>query len=636
MTYPLQAGDALDFDFTGPLYTPPTDGGQLLLNLTASDGVVISFPVPPSLVAGFATRWGEGASQQATSPTGWNDANSKHSQIRSHYQQAETLPAGDQALGWDTLPAKEKLSDSSWSKAPEQEADTQTRWQATKPTDPAPALALWNKAQPADRLATTALWGQPAIKDLAYGTRWYRVDTTSPEWRLNDHREPPLWNDPPGALAFRFSMGSGLQGKIYRPETLPPIWFRFGGRIPEHPIQPKDYLQGIHWHQAAQHNHAVSISWGEGRYDRIRDRLKQIHYSGETDPELPPEPAEEKDCYLLMNSVNVVRLSDEVPVELLNISIELDIDSFTWQLQATVANRATLALIEPDATGTKDIKVTINGWEWVFMVESYDAQRSFNRERYSIRGHSRTRLLSEPYAPLRTKTEVSPINAKQAAQAELTDTGFTLTWDTTATGSTPDWTFPAGVFSYVDQNPMQVIAKIATTAGAVVIPATNSDNLFMQPRYKFSPWAWGDASTVIDHAVPESMVLNLSLEWSPEPEYNAVYTSGTYEGVAVEVTRSGTAGDQPAPDILEDWLVDVAVNTERGRNFLSEGGQQAVVRLDIPLTTSGQEPGLVLPGELVEVTETPSWVGLCLSTSVKSTGSGAGRVVQTLSLERHY
>ena len=66
-----------------------------------------------------------------------------------------------------------------------------------------------------------------------------------------------------------------------------------------------------------------------------------------------------------------------------------------------------------------------------------------------------------------------------------------------------------------------------------------------------------------------------------------------------------------------DWLVDVAVNTERGRMYLSEGGQQAVVSLDIPLTSTRQVPGLVLPGELVEVMETPSWVGLCLSTSIR-------------------
>ncbi|WP_230459774.1 hypothetical protein, partial [Sansalvadorimonas verongulae] len=71
------------------------------------------------------------------------------------------------------------------------------------------------------------------------------------------------------------------------------------------------------------------------------------------------------------------------------------------------------------------------------------------------------------------------------------------------------------------------------------------------------------------------------------------------------------------PDIVEDWLTATDVNTERGRNKLSEGGSQAVVALDIPLTVNGQEPGLVLPGRLVQVLEVANpWVGLCLSTSI--------------------
>ena len=79
------------------------------------------------------------------------------------------------------------------------------------------------------------------------------------------------------------------------------------------------------------------------------------------------------------------------------------------------------------------------------------------------------------------------------------------------------------------------------------------------------------------------------------------------------------------------------MNTERGRNVLSEGGPQAVVSLELPLTVKGQPLGLVLPGQLVEVLEDASpWIGLCLATSVSTTGNGAGRVTQSLSLERHY
>ena len=63
--------------------------------------------------------------------------------------------------------------------------------------------------------------------------------------------------------------------------------------------------------------------------------------------------------------------------------------------------------------GHQDIQITINGWDWVFMVARYDAERRFGAERYRIPGESCTRLLSAHYAPLRSKTEDSAISAIQ-------------------------------------------------------------------------------------------------------------------------------------------------------------------------------------------------------------------------------
>ncbi|USE36842.1 hypothetical protein [Endozoicomonas sp. SCSIO W0465] len=43
-----------------------------------------------------------------------------------------------------------------------------------------------------------------------------------------------------------------------------------------------------------------------------------------------------------------------------------------------------------------------------------------------------------------------------------------------------------------------------------------------------------------------------SINWRPEQAYNAVYVSGTNAGVAVNVKRTGSSSNNPAPDILED------------------------------------------------------------------------------------
>ena len=138
----------------------------------------------------------------------------------------------------------------------------------------------------------------------------------------------------------------------------------------------------------------------------------------------------------------------------------------------------------------------------------------------------------------------------------------------------------------------------------------------------------------MDRIIPAAMVISLSANWRPEPEYNAVYVSGTHAGVAVNVKRTGTAGNEPAPDILEDWLTETQVNTERGRNELAKGGHQSITTLEIPLTGISTPPGLIEPGQLVEIQEMKgNWQGLCLSTSIRT---GNAKVSQTIELGRHY
>ena len=139
----------------------------------------------------------------------------------------------------------------------------------------------------------------------------------------------------------------------------------------------------------------------------------------------------------------------------------------------------------------------------------------------------------------------------------------------------------------------------------------------------------------MDRIVPANMVVSLCANWRPEQAYNAVYVSGTNAGVSVNVKRAGTNGDNPATDILEDWLTETQVNTERGRNEPAKGGNQSVTTIELQLTDTNTAPGLIEPSMLVEVQDiTGDWQGLCLATSISA---GGGRnVIQSVELERHY
>jgi len=269
----------------------------------------------------------------------------------------------------------------------------------------------------------------------------------------------------------------------------------------------------------------------------------------------------------------------------------------------------------------------------VVLVERYSRQLRFPAEAYSINGATRPQLLAAPYAPLRTSLNNAPINAAQAAEAELLNTGFTLAWQAT------DWTLPAGAFSYQSQTAMQVIARLAETVGGVVRPTRDADALEVVPRYPAPPWAWEDVDTPISRIIPPAMMTELGGEWTPQPAWNACYTSGTSHGVSMLVRRAGTAGDNPTPDVFEDWLTDQPANQARGIHELSKGGNIEIVSFTIPLFPVNDDHGvgLVLPAQLCRVPESSgAWVGLCLAVDISAEGTGAVRVKQQIKLERHH
>jgi hypothetical protein len=84
-----------------------------------------------------------------------------------------------------------------------------------------------------------------------------------------------------------------------------------------------------------------------------------------------------------------------------------------------------------------------------------------------------------------------------------------------------------------------------------------------------------------------------------------------------------------------------AVAAERGRNILSDRGEQASIDLVLPLFAEplGEgQTGRVLPLDLVEVqSEEGTWPGLCTGVRIDVRMDSRATVIeQTLTLERHY
>lgn len=556
-----------------------------------------------------------------------------------------TTPAEQAAsAAWQAGNPLDVAGQSAWDQVAPLDAATQGEWERAALADHAPQAARWDAVPPLD-FGVHAMWDRsirprdvrlrliynpkPARKDADLTGTSRRVDEHGPRYDAAAELRASLYIP---SLPLAFSFG----GRPYFPPTSPLLFFDFRYRPPRPRIQPTDSGAAPAWGTARQINQLRSLLWGWGvPRDPVPTGITYPDYAGPVIIVDPPAEPDILETYMIANTVSLVVLPERTPLDATDIQVSLDIDSFSWVFSCGIQGQTSLNLVRPDAGGQKEVELEINGWRWVLLIERYSRALQFPAERYTVTGASRSQLLAGPYAPKRSAMNAEPITARQAAEEQLLYTGFTIEWDS-ANSNPPDWTLPPGALTYQDQTPMEVIARLATAVGGVVRPSRDSDELTVLPRYREATWFWPTA--IMDRIIPADIITSLDGEWTPQPAWNSCYVSGTNHGVAVDVRRVGTAGDNPAPDVYDDLLTDPLACRARGITELSKGGNIEIVGKVIPLFPAADtgNPGLVLPAMLCEVRGAgATWRGLCLSTSISATGVGASRVSQTLKLERH-
>ncbi len=624
---------AVEFALSGEAYVPSVSP-RFDFGAGAWDG---PFVRPPSVVTSAHVRWAAPYPSSAhPCAAGWAATEPRERALAGAWQRAERRDRC-QALPWDALTPTDRQGGDGWSSALAADGTPAGAPWCDLPAKDCGLRSGWDRSiRPRDLRLRLIYNPMPARKDHAVRSPSRRSDEFGPRRDAAAILKASLYVPGAGPVAFNFG------GRLYFPPTTPQVFFDFRYTAPSPRIQPVDSgAVGVRWQGARRPGLQVRMPWGKARVlDGRITGIEYPDYSGPVKPlpEPPPDP-QLQDTYMIANTVTVVVLPERTPLEAKNIRVALDADSYSWSFSADIFTRAALDLVKPDEDGCKEIELDINGWTWVLMVERYSRQQAFAREAYSISGATRSQLLAAPYAPARTGLNGAPITARQAAEAELLYTGFTLHWDAETAGP-PDWTFPAGALSYQGQTAMQVIARIAETVGAVVRPARDADRLDVVPRYPVPPWQWGTPEAPIAHIVPAAIYTQLGGEWTPQPSWNACYVSGTAHGVSMLVRRAGSAGDNPAPDVFDDWLTDQPANQARGIHELSKGGNIEIVSLTLPLFPVADDKGvgLLLPATLLQVPEETgeTWVGLCLSVEIVAAGAGASRVQQLVKIERHH
>lgn len=561
------------------------------------------------------SAWGAVARQDAVAGGLWGDGS----------------PQEVDCIGvWDEVPALDQQQASDWGQGTGQDACTGGSWDTVAQKDKA-VLAAWDHSIRARDTRLRLIYNpRPAWRDTATEQVWNRCDEFGPRFDAAAERAASLYVPTPGLVDFSFG------GARYVPGGAGVVFFEFSYTAPRHAIQPVDSGAVVRFTPARVLDAMRTLPWGWGTpTDPKPTGIIYPDYPGPVIVIDPPQEPDILETYMIANTVTLVDVATGTPLDASGIDIGLDIDSFAWTFSAELFGRTSLNLVKQDASGPKTVELTINGWVWRFLVERYSGSGKHGSERYTISGSSRTQLLASPYAPARSGMNAVALTAHNVVDDQLEFTGFTANWDTVAMGP-PDWTLPAGAFSYSEMTPMEVVHRLAEVTGGIVRPSLAGDEFTILPRYREATWYWSQA--VPDCIVPAEIVAEWGSEWSPQTAWNYVYVSGINYGVSVQVRRAGTAGDEPAPDVMEEWMTGTDPARVRGICELSKGGNQAIETRRIPLFESGgSAPGLVQPGMLVEFRDPgDTWCGLCLGVSIRAEGIGASKVWQTLKIERHY
>lgn len=628
MAYVVEQWDSVDLPLKVGPYTVPTD--PLALELDFAIGSIPPLPwVTPSLSVEYrAPLQGAGAAHQArilpitpATPADdqrglrWIRAIQKDLQVGARFEASEH---------------KDSDHVSAWGEAARKQAELVSRWQQTAPRDRDHAIP-WGRAFAKDHPGYVSSWiMKTPARDATKGAPWYSVNLTGTVYDDSAAIAALLQTDTATTVTLATESGAI---DVLDPLSLE---FRFGFVAPSRPSVPHDVNKRITARQATERDRQHRLPWGAGQSIWHDYNLPYPVEPNNPDPPAPGELPEIKTVYLVMNTLQIVDVATETPLQIQGVSIGLDIDSWAWKFSGTLYGSGSLALVAPGPGGMKDISVTLNGHPWIFSIERYTSDERFPTEKFSISGVSRTQYMAAPFAPTRSYSNDSATTAAQAANAELTNTGFTLTWPTGGNQDLPDWPIPAGALSYRDKSPAQVIAQIVTAAGGIMVPAKDADAWTIQPRYKVLPWDW--ASATPDATIYIGMVRSRSAQYEPAPAFNSCYVSGVSQGEAVDVQRAGSGGTDPTPDIYDDLITDSQPAISRGKSELAGSGNKVIETLSVMIPENAGAPGIVTPGMIAKVIHDDpqlDYFGLVLAVNISVQRAGAAAVYQSVTLERN-
>ena len=430
MPYTVESWDSQELDLRVSPYIVSNAPLNIELEFVEDDGAP---PLPwslPSLFSEYSATLAKAATAGSSSQLILTLANEADSQTRAVWAHAVVADTSRFAELHDA-----DFSDCNragvWGNAYSIGVGLSSTWAQSQISD-SKNLALWNNGVMSDRRDVISPWiMKPAFRDNIRSTNFFSVDLFG---RIYDDSAKILaLLNTDGPLTLNLD-GSGTP-VVSEDETK--IRFKFGFVKPRRPSIVHDISMQLTARKASPRDNRRIIPWGAGTSVWNNWNLP---YPVEENPIIidPTDPPIRKIVYLIMNTLSVIDIETNTPLDIQNVTINHDIDSISWKFSGTVYGQATMDLIAPDEDGMKDIRVTINSHEWVFSIEGYKSDEKFPTQKFTVSGVSRTQYMAAPYAPVNSFTNTSNTTAAQACENVLTDTGFTLNWPTLSDEDLPD------------------------------------------------------------------------------------------------------------------------------------------------------------------------------------------------------
>jgi hypothetical protein len=336
-------------------------------------------------------------------------------------------------------------------------------------------------------------------------------------------------------------------------------------------------------------------------------------------PALKPKP-----WWYIVNEISVTRLDNGQNINVLNGNYRTDRQSWCWSYTIVIP-AFELSKLDPVAGQPVILKIVVNGFEHLMLLENRTRSRQFAKETYTLTGRSPSALLDSPSSPPRAFLQENERTSVQLVQAEIDRLAYpdlALNWQLIdALG----WIVPTESFSYSGLTPIKAIQEIAAAAGGFVYSEANSQAITIKPLYKKTFW---DSMNLDDYGIllPESIVTEQSTDYETYPGYNGISLTNDKTGATGLVKRTDTSGDVLLETVNNNLFTSASVMGAYAKSALAKARMVEMHTFTMPLT---QEVGQCKPADILAFNA--EWWGIVDSVSCSFTYN---KVTQTVTVER--